>query len=125
MTWSVTIPSQPPSTNHMYIIGRGYRRGGIAYPKIVKAPGVESYQTMAAMVTRLAKPSGWKWDGGLLVLEYHFHLADNIDTDNAMKAISDSISDAIGVDDKWFLNRAMTKEWGLKGPQVRVEVTIG
>ena len=123
--WAVALPGQPPSTNHMYVIGRGFRRGGIAYPKMVKVDAVVAYQQMTTLITRLAKPREWKWDGGLLVLEFGFYLVDNIDCDNAMKAVCDAISDAIEVNDKWFLPRAMSKVWGLKPADARVEVTIG
>jgi hypothetical protein len=125
MTWSFVVPGQPVSTNHMYIIGKGYRRGGISFPKMVKAPGVENYQTVASMVCRIAKPKDWKWDGELLVVEFDFHLMDNIDCDNAMKALLDAIKDVIGVDDRFMLPRAMTKEWGLKPVNARVEVRVG
>lgn len=125
MSWTVTIPGQPPSTNHMYKIGRGFRRGGIAYPKMVKAEGVEEYQQTAAMLVRLARPSGWKWDGGLLRLSYRFHLIDNVDCDNLLKALNDAIADALDINDRWFLPCVESKTWGNKGAQARVEVTIG
>ena len=125
MSWTVSIPGQPPSTNHMYTIGKGYRRGGIAYPKLVKADGVESYQTMAAMLVRLARPSGWTWDGGLLRITYRFHLIDNVDCDNLLKALNDAIAGALDINDKWFLPNVESKTWGNKGAQARVEVTIG
>lgn len=124
MSWTVTIPGQPPSGNHAYKIGRGYRRGGIAYPKIIKTAEAEAYQQGVALLVRTARPSFWKWDGGQLVVEYRFYLWDDADCTNLIKVIEDGIFPALGVDDTWALPRAMHKELVSKA-EARVEVTIG
>lgn len=123
MSWSVTIPGQPPSGNHANKIGRGYRRGGIAYPKLVKTVEAETYQRIAALVVRSARPSGWQWDGGQVVMEYRFYLGRDADCTNLIKVVEDAVCPALGINDKHALPRAMSKEI-VPAKQARVEVTI-
>lgn len=122
-SWSVTIPGPIPSGNHAHKIGRGYRRGGIAYPKIIKTKDAEAYQQFAALCVKAAKPSGWEWDGGMLVVEYRFFLARDADCTNLIKTVEDAIFPAIDVNDKFALPRAMSKT-KVKADEVRVEITI-
>lgn len=122
MSWTVTIPGQPPSGNHANKIGRGYRGNGISYPKIVKTPEAEAYMQGAALIVKAAKPSGWSWDGGQIIVEYRFYLTRDADCTNLIKVVEDSVFPAIGVDDKYALPRAMSKEIVKINP--RVEVTI-
>ena len=123
MTWTVTIPGQPPSGNHAIKIGRGYRSGGIAYPKIVKTEEAATYQALAALYTKTARPSGWTWDGGQVIVEYRFYLARDADCTNLIKVIEDAVFPALGINDKYALPRAMSKEL-VKPADARVEVTI-
>jgi hypothetical protein len=123
VSWSVTIPGHVPSGNHANKIGRGYRAGGIAYPKIVKTPEAEAYQQGAAMIVRTAKPSGWRWDGGQVVVEYRMYLDRDADCTNIIKTLEDAIFPALGIDDTYALPRAMSKELVSKS-EARVEVTI-
>ena len=57
-----------------------------------------------------------------MVCEYRFYLTHDIDCTNMFKVIEDSIFPALGIDDKWALPRAMSKELVKVNP--RVEVTI-
>lgn len=123
MSWTIVIPGQPISGNHSSKIGRGFRRGGIAYPKIIKTDEAAAYQQAAALIVRTAKPSGWVWDGGQVVVEYRFWLTRDADCTNLIKVVEDAVFPAIGVDDKYALPRAMSKEIVKVNP--RVEVTIG
>jgi len=123
VSWSFTIPGQPLSGNHAYKIGKGYRRGGISYPKIIKTAEAEAYQQGIALLVRTARPSGWRWDGGPVVVEYRFYVWDDIDCTNAIKVIEDGIFPALDINDSWALPRAISKEIVPKG-QARVEVTI-
>ena len=123
MSWTVTIMGNPPSGNHANRIGRGFRRGGIAFPKIVKTPEAEAYMQGAAMLTRVARPSGWKWDGRQVVCEYRFYLTRDADCTNLIKVVEDSIFPALGIDDKWALPRAMSKELVKINPRVEVTIT--
>ena len=122
MSWTVTIPGNPPSGNHANKIGRGYRAGGIAYPKLVKTDEATAYMQGAALIVRAAKPSDWSWDGGQVIVEYRFYLTRDADCTNLIKVVEDSVFPAIGVDDKYALPRAMSKEIVKINP--RVEVTI-
>jgi hypothetical protein len=123
VSWTVVIPGQPPSGNHANKIGRGFRRGGIAFPKIVKTPEAEAYMEDAAMLTRVARPSGWKWNGGQVVCEYRFFLIHDVDCTNIIKVVEDSIFPALFIDDKWALPRAMSKEIVKVNPRVEVTIT--
>ena len=123
MDWFITIPGQPPSGNHANKIGRGFRRGGIAYPKIVKTDEAATYQALAALYTRTARPSGWTWSGGQVIVEYRFYLARDADCTNLIKVIEDAIFPDLGINDKYALPRAMSKEL-VKPVDARVEVTI-
>jgi hypothetical protein len=123
VSWTVTIPGHVPSGNHATKIGRGFRRGGIAYPKIVKTDEATAYQQMAAMLVRAARPSGWKWNGQQLIVEYRMYLDREADATNIIKTLEDAIFPALGINDKYALPRAMIKE--IVRPGVcRVEVTI-
>lgn len=121
VSWTVVLPV-PPSGNHANKIGRGFRRGGIAFPKMVKTPEAEAYMLGAALIVRSSRPSGWKWDGGQVVCEYRFYLTRDADCTNLIKVAEDSIFPALGINDTWALPRAMSKELVKTNP--RVEVTI-
>jgi hypothetical protein len=124
VTWSFTIPGQPPSGNHAYKIGKGYRRGGISYPKIIKTEEAAAYQQGVAMLVKTARPSGWEWSqDNMVVVEYRFYLWDDADCTNLIKVIEDGIFPALGINDSWALPRAMSKELVPKA-EARVEVTI-
>jgi hypothetical protein len=123
VSWTVTIPGNPPSGNHANKIGRGFRRGGIAYPKIVKTPKAEAYQHAAALIVRTAKPSDWHWDGGQIVVEYRFYLTRDADCTNLIKVVEDAVFPALGINDTYALPRAMSKELVTRN-LARVEVTI-
>lgn len=124
MSWTVTIPGHVPSGNHANKIGRGYRAGGIAYPKLVKTDEAAAYQQGAAMIVRTARPSGWRWDGGQVVVEYRMYLDRDADCTNVIKTLEDAIFPALGINDSFALPRAMSKEL-VKKNEARVEVTIG
>lgn len=123
MSWTVTLPGQPPSGNHAYRIGRGYRRSGIAYPKMVKTAQAEAYQQGVALLVRTARPSDWHWNDRFVVCEYRFYLCDDADCTNLIKTIEDGIFPALGINDTWALPRAMSKEL-VSRKLARVEVTI-
>ena len=122
MSWTVTIPGQPVSGNHANKIGRGFRRGGIAYPKMVKTTEAAFYQQACAYIVRTARPSGWQQQGQV-ICEYRFWISRDADCTNMIKVIEDAIFPALGINDSWALPRAMSKEIVKKG-QERVEVTI-
>lgn len=118
---------QPVSGNAAKAIGRGYRRSGgvtIAYPKLVSTEALKAYQQAAALVIGSAIPSGWRWSGRQLVVEYRFWFDRPMDATNAIKTIEDALSAKLGVDDKWYLPRTMTLEWGVKPSEARVELTV-
>jgi hypothetical protein len=122
VSWTVTIPGQPISGNHANRIGRGYRRGGIAYPKLVKTEEAEAYQQGVALLVRAARPSSWRQQGQV-ICEYRFWISRDADCTNMIKVLEDAIFPALGINDSWALPRAMSKEIVKRGEE-RVEVTI-
>ena len=123
MSWSFTVPGQPVSGNHANKIGRGFRRGGIAYPKMVKTDEAAAYQLAVSYIVRTAKPSDWKWGGEQVVVEYRFWISRDADCTNMIKVLEDAIFPALGINDSWALPRAMSKEIVKRGEE-KVEVTI-
>jgi len=127
VTFVITIPGQPPSGNHANKIGRGFRRGGVAYPKMVKTPQAEAYQAGAALIAKVAKPSGWEPRskvGLMVVMEYRFWLHRDADCTNLIKTVEDAICPALGFNDSLALPRAMSKIVGVPKSEARTEITI-
>lgn len=126
MRWSVVVYGQPPTTNKMYSAKmRSMWRDGVRFnvPQMVKNPKVEKYQHDAIIQIQSARPSRWH-PTGFVKLTFRLYLVRNIDADNTLKALSDAIQDAIGVNDSWFLPCVESKEWGLKPHDARVEIEI-
>jgi Holliday junction resolvase RusA-like endonuclease len=90
---------------------------------LAKRQEVKDYQDRAVPVIRSARPSGWA-PVGQVRITYAFYLASDVDCDNMMKAIHDSIQVATDVNDRRFLPCVETKEWGLPPKDARVEVTV-
>lgn len=124
MTFTITIPGQPPSGNHANKIGKGYRRGGIPYPKMVKTPAAAAYQAGAALIAKTAKPSGWvRPEGMMVVMEYRIFLSTDADCTNIIKTVEDALCPALGFNDTFALPRAMSKMIVSKGEE-KVVVTL-
>lgn len=134
MTFVIEIPGQPPSGNHANKIGRGFRRGGISYPKLVKTPEAEAYQAVAAHVARIAKPKGWVPNthlladgyeiGPFVIMEYRFWLHRDADCTNLIKVVEDGVCPALGFNDSLALPRAMLKVVGVTRKMAHTEITI-
>ena len=126
--WSFEIEGQPVSWNAAYRIGTEevLRRGRIVrVRKIVKTDEARAWTDLALHRCREGRPSGWYAPPEtLIVVEYRLHVGRHLDADNAFKLTNDGIAAALGVNDKWFLPRAMSIEWGLRPAQRRVEITI-
>ena len=135
MSWEFTVEGQPVSWNKGYHIVRIQRTGQrgrlrlgadgqpVDVRSIAKTDDAKAYTDLAAWRAKEAAPKGWNPDG-LVVVEYRFFLGTNIDCDNVMKFINDGIQAATGVNDKWYLPRAMSKEWGLRPDQRKVIVSV-
>jgi hypothetical protein len=109
MWWTFEIPGQPPSWNASYKIVRRYRDGKAPFHTLAKTPDVIAYQSVAKMIIGAARPSRWSPSGQVRIF-YWLYLSHDIDCDNIMKAIHDSIQAATGVDDKRFLPCVVSKE---------------
>jgi len=127
VSWSFTIPGQPPSVNKSYRITQqdGLKKDGspYTYRTLSKRKEVLDYQAVAAMVCRTAKPRGWK-PAGFVVVEMELFMVRHVDADNTIKAIFDSIEAATGVNDKWYLPCVKSAQVGFKPQTACVKVTI-
>lgn len=129
----VDIPGQPPSWNRSYrIIHKNARdRYGQAvigsdgrpktYSSLMKDKSVVEYQELASYIIKAARPSDFNPEG-LVYVCYRFRLGRDIDCDNVMKALNDTLAESIGINDKRFLPVAISKETGSKEPQVSLSV---
>lgn len=115
------IPTQPPSVNHTYKIVTGYRKGGGTYKTLAKDQDVVQYQLVAANIAKHAAPKGWRAPK-FVRLRYWFHLNDDADCDNLLKALNDAFATAWKINDRWFLPCVQEKTTGNKNPYVEVEV---
>jgi hypothetical protein len=125
--WSFVIEGQPVSWNAAYKIGtvnrRAYNRADHDIRTIIKTDEAVAYTTLAMLRAREKKPSGWA-PKGFVVVEFKYYLGRDVDCDNVMKLVNDGIEAATGVDDRWYLPRAMSKVTGLRPEQRRVEITV-
>lgn len=117
MSWVLTVEGQPPSVKHSYHIVKFGKRAGLA-----KLPQVEAYQLIVKAAAERAKPPGWQPRGEDVRVEFWFHLAQWVDTDNALSAISDALQWGTGVDDRRFLPCVVERTIGWMRPWVHVRV---
>lgn len=122
MSWSVTVPGQPPSTNHAYRIVIQRRKGGYPFRTLAKTPEAIAYQTAARMIVKAAMPSGWVPPKEIR-LRYRLYLSERQDADNSLKLLNDSIAKAMRVDDSRFLPCVISREL-VPAKEARVEVEI-
>lgn len=127
MSWRITIPGQPPTINHAYEPQTRYRKASdgrnIPYTGIGKNASATAYQSAAALITGVARPSGWTWQGGYIRLVYRFYLSRDADCDNLLKILNDAIARKIDVNDRWFLPMVMSKRI-VKEHETRVEIVV-
>lgn len=122
MTWSFTVPGQPPSWNHAYNTVIRHDNAGRSYRGRARTPAVLQYQRDVALIVGSARPSGWHHDGGYVRLDVELHLGRDIDATNVWKILEDAIARKLEVDDKFFLVCFTSKETGCKKPYVRVSI---
>lgn len=130
-SFTVDLPGQPPSWNRTYRIVRLPAKDKFGQPRLgpdgqpkkystmKKTAAVAEYQEMAGLVINLAKPAYFKPEGQIYVL-YEMYLARDIDADNVMKAIDDTLARCLEINDRRFLPATILKETGCKEPFVRL-----
>jgi hypothetical protein len=134
MEWRLTIPGQPVSWNAAYRIGTGTRTGThgrlrlrgeapATFRKIIKTDEAVAYTATVARLAAVARPSRWE-PPGFVIVEFRLFLGRDVDADNVMKLVDDGLEIATGVNDKWYLPRAMSKVWGLRPNERRVELVV-
>lgn len=109
---SVVIHGRPVSWNRAYRYGRG-GAGGKARMYLTRE--AESWKEIVWATTLDAyNRSSWKpRTKGLIVIEWRLLLTDEVDPDNLTKLVHDAVASAIGVNDKRFMPRFMTKHTGM------------
>jgi Holliday junction resolvase RusA-like endonuclease len=122
VNWTVTIPGQPPSTNHAYKIVTVRRgTGGVPFRTLAKTDEAVTYQMAARLLVATARPSGWKPEAQVRLI-YRLYLSRKQDADNSLKLLNDAIARALDINDDRFLPCVESKEIVKANP--RVEVTI-
>ena len=126
--WRVEVPGQPPSVNHMYKPTIRESKEG-SFRSMAKEGGVETYQTLAALLVKTTIPSAWKRylqsdSTSQIKVTYWFHLGPDADCSNMIKALEDSIARAMGVNDSRFLPCVVGKDTGNKEPWTSVEISL-
>jgi hypothetical protein len=136
VSWRITLPGVPPSWNHAYEFGKRERTDGfgrvklnsrgeaITYRAVFKKPEVQLYQDRAALIIASARPPGWRWNGGLMYVDFYAYLMRDIDCTNIQKIIEDALARTIGVNDRFFLPRWQHKEIGCSMRTARVEIVV-
>jgi len=122
MMWTATIWGQPISVNDIYEIQWRYASNGRRYKGIGKKPGAVQYQNDATLQFKVSKPSRWTPDGYIRVV-YQMFLGHDVDTDNAIKCLSDALQEATGINDRMFLHCIASKEIDHKRPRVVVTIS--
>lgn len=112
---AATVPGQPPSWNRSYRIVTVRGRSVLA-----KTKDAAKYQDDALLILRAAAKLPAKIEQYYVF--YEFFLARDIDTDNVLKMLNDSIARATGVDDRYFLPVVLRKEVGCEEPHITVLV---
>jgi hypothetical protein len=118
--WSVTVPGQPVSWDAAYktmrrpVVGRkGPVLNADGSQKMIHRPGktdeAAEYQRGAQLVIQAAAPSGWSPPGQVRMV-VDLYLSHDMDDDNAMKLLRDTVQKATGVDDMRFLACTRRKE---------------
>lgn len=135
MRWGFVVEGQPVSWNSAYRVGMVRRtgRGGrlrldalgrpVDKRTIVKTDEAKAYVDLVTYRARRAVPRDWS-PIGLVVIELYYYLGRDVDCDNVMKLVDDGIQAATGVNDQWFLPRAMSKTTGLRPNERRIEVIV-
>lgn len=128
MTWSVTIPGQPVSWDHAYKTGRIPARNTNSGERLwihrpIKTDKAVTYQEDAQLIIQAAAPSRWS-PPGQVRMYVDLYLINDMDDDNALKLIRDTVQRATGVDDMRFLSCTRRKEVVSDPREARVVLTF-
>jgi Holliday junction resolvase RusA-like endonuclease len=123
VSWRVTIPGQALSVNHIYKTVYRYDHGGRRYKGRALTEEAQAYFDGAVYLIRAARPPAWAPAGQVRVV-FDLYLHRSVDSDNAMKLVSDAIEAATGINDSRFLHCTRSKTTRLPLSQARIEVEI-
>lgn len=123
MSWSVTLPGQPPTLNSLYTIVPRVSKDGRPYRGIGKSSDARRWHDDMVPIIRTARPSGWRPVKQQIRLGIRLYLARDIDADNVLKVLSDVVQTATDINDKWFLPCVESKEL-VGAKDARVELTL-
>jgi Holliday junction resolvase RusA-like endonuclease len=120
MSWSVTVPGNPPSVNDTYaIVYQGVRcpACGRGQPRLGKKAHVETWQDSVAWLVKSARPKGWEPARRTRIsIEWWTYRAGR-DADGPLKACLDGIKVGLGCDDKGFMPTITSNEKDAANPR--------
>lgn len=123
--FSLTMPGNPISWNHMYNrIQRPVPDGFGGTKRIAvmaKTSDANLYQSQLTMLVRAARPTHFQPKDQIIVA-YTMFLISDMDADNVLKVCNDAIATGLGVNDKRFLPVVVEKHIKVKNP--RLDITI-
>lgn len=108
----------------MYIVVPRTDKSGRSYRGIGKTRAAVQFQNDALWLIRAAKPSRWAPPEGMMRMRLKLFLDRDLDSDNAIKALSDAVESALGIDDKRFLWCVVSKQIGVPKADVRLELEV-
>lgn len=124
MAWSVTIP-KPPSVNSLYRVVVRQARDGRRFHGIAKTPEGMRFHEDAFWIIRACPKGGWKPPAeGHIRVKVRPYLVRHIDSDNLLKAVSDALQAAIGVDDSRFVWCTFPAVLGVRRADARIELEV-
>jgi len=124
MAWTVIIP-RPPSVNSLYRVVLRTARDGRRFHGIAKTEEGTRFHEDSLWLLRAAPRNGWKPPAeGYIRIKVRPFLVRPIDSDNLLKALSDVIQAAIGVDDSRFVWCTFPPKLGVRKADARIELEI-
>ena len=130
----MTIPGQPVSWDAAYPIGKmpvRRKTGPVLNEdgsqkmihRPVKSDAAKVYQQDAQLIIQAAAPSRWSPPGQVRMF-VDLYLINDMDDDNALKLLRDTVQRATGVDDMRFLSCTRRKEVVSDPREARVVLTF-
>ena len=111
------------SVNHIYVPVFRYDHYGRRFKARALSAEAQAYFDGAVYLIRAARPVAWSPAGQIRVV-FDLYLHRSVDSDNAMKLVSDAIEAATGINDSRFLHCTRSKTTRLPLSQARIEVEI-
>lgn len=124
MGFSVALPVAP-SVNQLYRVVLKTARDGRRYHGLAKTPEGTRFHEDAFWLIRACPKNGWRPpEEGFIRIKIKSFLVRSIDTDNLLKAVSDALQAAIGIDDSRFVWCTFPPVVGVRKVDARIELEV-